>query len=99
LIFVRSAHYANQDLGHKIGEFIGAFFIPFGFITLVLNINEIIGKSFPDSATIAIFISFFILILLAQLLLEILMSYLTSKKENRRLKLDWKSHPAYVKNK
>ncbi|HEC86949.1 MAG TPA: hypothetical protein ENI49_03670 [Thermoplasmatales archaeon] len=76
LIFVRSAHYANPNIGHKIGEFIGAFIVPFGFITLILKMSEFSWNNFKITSRV-IFISYLTLIIIGEFLLEIFMDYYT----------------------
>ena len=97
LIIVRSSHYADRKLGNLIGGFIGSFFLPFGFIALVVNINDFIKNIPIDIIPIVIFMFYFILILLAQFALEILMDYLTSK--DREKQLNWEESPYFVKYK
>jgi len=102
LIIVRSAHYVNPNTGHKIGEFIGAFIVPFGLITLVLKINEFSWEDFKITSQV-IFISYFVLMIIGEFFLEIFMDYYTKKRKidikNKffvKLKNNWKGHPSYV---
>jgi len=96
LIIVRSAYYTSPKLGNRIGGFIGAFFLPFGFMALVVNIH-IFFKNIPsDMIPVVTFIFYFILVILAQIPLEILMDYISSSDKKKQLKANWKKNPAYV---
>lgn len=83
LIIVRSSYYANKKLGNQIGSFIGSFFLPFGFLTMVLFIKDFLSNVPTDPIPIVIFLSYFVLIVIGQLPLEALMDYITS--EDRRI--------------
>jgi len=102
LIIIRSAHYANPKTGHKIGEFIGAFIVPFGFITLILRINEFSWNNLKITSLV-IFISYFTLMIIGEFFLEIFMDYYTKKRKNDNenkahdeLKNNWKDHPSFI---
>ena len=99
LLIVRSAHYANRKLGNIIGGFIGAFFLPFGFITFVLNVNTFFENPPPDLIPIVILLFYFFLILLVQVPLEILMDYLASQDKERELRSKWENDLSFVKRK
>lgn len=107
LIFVRSSHYVDKELGKKFGEIIGAFFIPFGFTILLIK-----GASFyVDISTgmaiteehIGLFL-YFIVFLLATVPLEVVMDYRgkNKKRENieKQKREEWtKDTTCYVKYK
>jgi len=106
LIFVRSSHYVDKELGEEIGKIIGSFFIPFGFIIILIK-----GASFyVDLSTSKVFIEdyigyilYFIVFLLATIPLEVLMDYQGKNKqkddEEKRKKTEWKNDPRFVKYK
>ena len=102
LIIVRSAHYVNPYTGHKIGEFIGAFIVPFGFIILILKMNEFSWKNFKITSQV-IFISYFTLMIIGEFFLEIFMDYYTKKRKDdtknkvyNKLKNNWIDHPSFI---
>lgn len=106
LLFVRSSHYVDAEIGAKIGQIIGSFFIPFGFIIVLIK-----GASFyVDLSTGKIFINdylpyflYFIVFILATIPLEVLMDYRGKNKqiddEEKRKKTKWKKDPCFVKYK
>jgi len=106
LLFVRSSHYVDKKLGAEIGKIIGSFFIPFGFIIVLIK-----GASFyVDLSTSKIFIEdyfgyflYFIVFLLATIPLEVLMDYRGKNKqkddEEKRKRIEWKNDSRFVKYK
>jgi len=96
LLFVRSSHYVDSLLGADIGRIIGSFFIPFGFIIVLIK-----GASFYISlSTGEIFIEdhfgyflYFVTFLLAAIPLEIIMDYRGKNKriyeEEKRKRTEW----------
>jgi len=106
LLFVRSSHYVDKELGAEIGKIIGSFFIPFGFVIILIK-----GSSFyVDLSTSKIFIEdyigyiiYFIVFLLATIPLEVLMEYRGKNKqkdnEEKRKRTEWKNDPRFVKYK
>ncbi|EMR75605.1 hypothetical protein MBGDF03_00152 [Thermoplasmatales archaeon SCGC AB-540-F20] len=95
LIIVRSSHYVDRKLGNRLGGFIGAFFLPFGFITLAVNINEFFRNTPNNLTPIVIFIFYFFLILIAQVSLEILMDYISTEEKEKELKSNWLDDPNF----
>jgi len=106
LLFVRSSHYVDPLLGADIGKIIGSFFIPFGFIIVLIK-----GSSFyVDLSTGNIFIKeylayflYFITFILATIPLEVLMDYRGKNKhisdKEKRKKREWEKDPCFVKYK
>lgn len=106
LLFVRSSHYVDFKLGERIGNIIGSFFIPFGFIIVLIK-----GASFyVDLSTSKIFIQdylgyflYFITFLLATIPLEVVMDYRGKNKqindEYRKKKKEWENDSSFVKYK
>jgi hypothetical protein len=106
LIFVRSSHYVDKELGAKFGEIVGAFFIPFGFIIILIK-----GASFYRDVSTGMeitmdhigFILYFIVFLLATIPLEVLMEYRGKNKrieeEEKRKKKEWNKDSSFVRYK
>lgn len=106
LIFVRSSHYVDKELGAKFGEIIGAFFIPFGFVIILVK-----GASFYRDISTGMeitedhigFIIYFILFSLATIPLEVLMEYRGKNKQieekEKQKKEEWSEDSRFVKYK
>lgn len=104
LLFVRSSHYVDEILGADIGKIIGSFFIPFGFIIVLIK-----GASFyVDLSTGKILIEdyfgsflYFITFLLATIPLEVLMDYRSKNKKNsdkyKEKKKEWENDSSFVR--
>ena len=106
MIFVRTSHYVDQELGERIGNIIGSFFLPFGFILVFIK-----GASFyVDVSTGELFIQdylghflYFITFILATIPLEVLMEYRGKKKQItdkcKKKKKEGENDPKFVKYK